>query len=121
MTDVPEVVDRVAKAIYEKSITGMVAMVEWEGFPIEYRDMFYAQARAAIEAMREPTEAMQQIARFATSPYPIRQEVRWAMRQFPHAYCQDCGYPLGIGGHACPAAHRPDPWAAMIDAALGKS
>lgn len=69
--DEPEAVERVAKAIYERSLTGTVAMVMWEGFPAEYRDMFYAQARAAIEVHeaalvdaglvivpREPTKEM---------------------------------------------------------------
>lgn len=51
-----ELVERVARAIYDLDKIGVR---EWEDAPISTREDCLACARAAIEAMREPTEAMQ--------------------------------------------------------------
>ncbi|HLX18470.1 MAG TPA: hypothetical protein VKS24_25055 [Bradyrhizobium sp.] len=50
-----EMVERVAEAIYK---TDPVGVRPWQDAPISNRDDCLACARAAIAAMREPTEAM---------------------------------------------------------------
>jgi hypothetical protein len=56
MTDQPEMIERVARAIYaelhpEKPPT-------WEHLPLSWQASYRKQAHAAIAAMREPTFAM---------------------------------------------------------------
>lgn len=49
-------IERIAKAIYEKR--NGAGCVPWSRRPPAHRDPYMADARAAIEAMREPNEAM---------------------------------------------------------------
>jgi hypothetical protein len=84
-----EMIDRVAKAICGAS--GM----RWDDMLSGARDQFRRDARAAIEAMREPTEAMVKAAQEETYCHS------WSSR----------------------GEHIEDPevaWTAMIDAALGE-
>lgn len=50
-----EMVERVAKAIFDR---GSVLQKPWEEADDGHREFYRSLARAAIEAMREPTEAM---------------------------------------------------------------
>ncbi len=99
MSDVPEMVERVARAIYEAdpmmiSITG--ERLTWDtlefGVPNGgHRARCYRYARAVIAAMREPTEAM-----------------------------VDAGNANGLNYWRCdpPTADAEASWRAMIDEAL---
>ena len=64
MSEMPkgEMVERVAKAIYQ---TDPVGVRDWEGAPASNREDCLVCARAAIEAMREPTGAMWSVGRHA--------------------------------------------------------
>lgn len=58
-----EMIERAAQAIYEKCggklLFGISARVpEWSEINHDFKGIFRAQARAAIEAMRPPTETM---------------------------------------------------------------
>jgi hypothetical protein len=56
MADNPEMIERVARAIW--SADRNVGGYGWEWLDESWRAGYYAQARSAIEAMREPTEEM---------------------------------------------------------------
>lgn len=64
--DVPEMVERVARALYEKSgantrydiYSGKSIPATWNEQDELFRQMWRSRAGTAIEAMREPTEAM---------------------------------------------------------------
>ena len=88
-----EMVERVARAIWQESV-GRADWYKWETFRPDAwgRCLSMAQARAAIEAMREPTEAMIEAARNEDDP----------------GFCDEPGF----------AAPHKDAWQAMIDAAL---
>lgn len=66
-------IERVARALAQRFIDRGNARLpgcahsRWEDMPKSYTDDFYADARAAIEAMREPTEAITD----ALSPAPF--------------------------------------------------
>lgn len=51
-------VERVATAIYETHLAGDVYATRWQDLRDKQKDGFRDNARAAIAAMREPTEAM---------------------------------------------------------------
>jgi hypothetical protein len=53
-----EMIERVAKAIYEKR--NGAGCVWWVRLPNSHKDPYRADARAAIGAMKEPTDAMMQ-------------------------------------------------------------
>jgi hypothetical protein len=56
-----DMIDRVAKALfadYQKSALGPDLTQTWSTLPNYSKDHAYSQARAAIAAMREPTEEM---------------------------------------------------------------
>jgi hypothetical protein len=56
-----DMIDRVAKALfadYQKSALGPDLTQTWSTLPNHAKDHAYSQARAAIAAMREPTEEM---------------------------------------------------------------
>jgi len=56
---VSEIVERVAKAAYEKWIEGVETLEPpWEQMPQDFRDRMIGAQRAAIAAMREPTDNM---------------------------------------------------------------
>jgi hypothetical protein len=58
-----DMIDRVAKALfadYQKSALGPDLTQTWSTLPNHAKDHAYSQARAAIAAMREPTEEMYQ-------------------------------------------------------------
>lgn len=62
-----EMIERVARAIYASEGNRVKpAGGEWRATTLddedqEYRDLYYEYARAAIEAMREPTVEMQRV------------------------------------------------------------
>jgi hypothetical protein len=58
MEDGVSMVERVARAIAATMGTPAGAPVVWEHLPSSVRDYCREQARAAIAAMREPSEAM---------------------------------------------------------------
>lgn len=49
-----EMVERVAKALFENGPSQTKPAHTWEGLTTEWRKAFRATARVAIEAMREP-------------------------------------------------------------------
>lgn len=53
-----EMVERVAKAIYESPIGGDPYAPRWDDMREKHKDTFRDLARDAIVAMREPTEEM---------------------------------------------------------------
>lgn len=55
-----EMIDRVARALCDVQATSAWRRLEESGGSIPTRDDFREAARAAIEAMREPTEAMRE-------------------------------------------------------------
>ncbi len=89
MNDEQSMVEIVAMAIYDGQRSRRFFTTRWDNLPLAVRDEWCGDARAAITAMREPTEAMVNRAR----------DPRTAN-----------GSPLSKGLH--------DTWKAMIDAAL---
>ena len=67
-----EMVERVARAIWQESV-GRAEWYKWKTFRPDAwgRCLSMAQARAAIEAMREPTETMEEAARYAEGAHAI--------------------------------------------------
>jgi len=64
-----EMVERVARALYENHPSdGGWGAILWDEYPTEFRASVYSAARAAIEAMREPTEAMVEAVSAGTGP-----------------------------------------------------
>lgn len=57
-----EMIERVARAVYEARNSGRATVAEWLELPQAVRAEERRDARAAIEAMREPTEGMVQAA-----------------------------------------------------------
>ena len=86
-----EMIERVARAIYDEQSDGTGPV-----------DDFYPVARAAIEAMREPTKAQLEVA----------EDIVVGFDDFA---CGDGNIYLGIPGY--PQKAR-DVWAALVDAAL---
>jgi hypothetical protein len=90
-----DMIDRVAKALfadYQKSALGPDLTQTWSTLPNHAKDHAYSQARAAIAAMREPTDEM-----------------------------NDAGADKCDGGCAeesCQCGFMGKIWTAMIDAAL---
>ena len=70
-----EMVERVAEAIWEarvadsSPISGCPSPTAWASLPSIIKDVLTSQARAAIAAMREPTEAMVQIGYAASNAH----------------------------------------------------
>lgn len=62
--DVPEMVERVAKGIFVADFDEE----DWPKVTEDVRDIFRIRARAAIAAMREPTEAMTEQGSEAVDP-----------------------------------------------------
>lgn len=84
-----EMIERVARAIWASEYTS--PWPDGDGYPDdEYRLVARKQARAAIEAMREPTDAMKAV-----------DGIHW-----------------GYGCHVC--GGLTEGWQAMIDAALSE-
>jgi len=64
-----EIVERVARAIYEFSPSeGIWGSVLWDEYPEAMKGPVYGLARAAIAALREPTEAMIEAVSEGTGP-----------------------------------------------------
>lgn len=60
--EMTDMVERVARAICENNHRAIFGTsVSWEGISAETMEHFRSVARAAIEAMREPTEAMKRL------------------------------------------------------------
>ena len=105
MDDVPEMVERVAKALwvaqytknYDEREEGTADLWQSPDMPERYRREYLVLARAAIEAMREPTEAM-------------LSRVEPALDALYNGVKEEPGYETG-GKFV---------YRAMIDAALGK-
>lgn len=60
MTDASEMIERVARKIYGQLGGGRILppAIPWEELSMYAREEFFLAARAAIQAMREPTDAM---------------------------------------------------------------
>ena len=83
-----EMVDRVAKAIYgvvapqmglDDSWEGLADWAKMDGYPhaSHLHELMLAEARAAIEAMREPTQAMNEAGDLHAVSFGLAAEV-WA-------------------------------------------
>ena|SRR5947209_775032 len=100
MSDVPEMVERVARAMFESTRTHTHVGEIWDSRIAETQDWYRGTARAAIAAMREPTEAMIEAAYSFSSPIKAEGAEIGSIRQ----------------------RHEPaDAWRAMIDQALTDS
>ncbi len=53
-----EMIDRIAKAIQREAWSNSVGSVPWDKIPVVYQEGYRKWARKAVEAIREPTEAM---------------------------------------------------------------
>jgi hypothetical protein len=84
-----QMVERVARAIFRNGIGELV----WDSGSDEQHEACFRQARAAIDAMRVPTEAMK------SAPHEAELDIYWGYRA------------EGPGG-------PEDVWRVMIDAAL---
>ena len=67
-----EMVEKVARAMAEKSKARQPGMHTLNSLPMDGKEDFLEMARAAIEAMREPTEAMEDAAFSSTLTIPKR-------------------------------------------------
>lgn len=95
MSEVPEMVERVARAIYEGR--NGKGCKPWSLLTNAHKDPYRGDARASIEAMREPTEAMLAAASEADA-------LNWSLEDGE-----------GLDGVSWDLAYQ-----AMIDAALSK-
>lgn len=117
----PEMVERVAKAIYEWTEKGLHAP-SWDEGGFE-KDYYRDQAYAAIEVMREPTDEMEDAARGAWLWYSgLPHDNKWTLGQQNKAG----GYKLSLTDEEAAATHLPKHvmgricWRTQIDKALGK-
>ena len=95
-----EMVERVAESLFVQHYFPAPAL--WDGEPEQRKQFYRDMARAAIKAMREPTEAM--IVAGTLADWVGEAESREGLSIMPN---DDYGTPIGI-------------WPEMIDAALGE-
>lgn len=112
MTDTPELVERVARAIYErvcertKHHLPEIDRAPWDAQAEKIRIEYRHQARAAVEAMREPNDAMGAAGLLATDD---------SMMRLTEAEREAIGWADRLAGN--PSKWMKPVWRAMIDAA----
>ena len=97
-----EMVERVARALFDQSVAEGDYDGTWGDLEVASQGIFIVRARAAVEAMRSPTEAMQRAG--------------FVNNRHVNAAC--CDRPTCIGAVTMPADKA---WVAMIDAAIAEA
>lgn len=68
-----EIIERAARAMHDYNCLAVPSLGAWDTLPEDYREQYLGRARAAIAAMREPTEAMADAGRWDAEddgPFP---------------------------------------------------